>query len=106
VQERLYLKIRGERFFGRVGDFQNELTAIVTSQAKVLIALAHQGIEPGLEAILFLQQLQDFALRELRGLCFDYRERVCLGHSLPSGNGKGRSMVCRLHGIKGPGRLV
>jgi hypothetical protein len=55
---------------------------------------------------MFPQHLQDFGLGEPWGLCFDYRKRVCLGYNLPSRNGKGRSMVCRLRGIRGRKRVI
>ncbi len=100
VQQRLDLKLGGERILGRVGYFQDKLAAIITLHAEVLIPLPEQRFEVHDEAVVILHDLQDLLFIEPGRFGFKYRKRVCPGHSLPSGTAKGRSMVRRNPGIK------
>jgi hypothetical protein len=85
VQQRLDLEPGRLRFLGGIGDFQNELTAVRVAQAKILIALADQGLEFALKTVVLPNDLKDLALAELWRFALNYCKRVCLchRHSLP-----------------------
>ena len=61
VKQRLNLEIGSLRIFGSVRDFQNKLTAVSATQAKILITLADQRFQLGLKAIVLPDNVDDFA---------------------------------------------
>ena len=66
VKQPLDLEVRDRRTLVRIRELQDLLRAILACREKILVALAGEWLEAGLDAVMFAQELGCLLFRERR----------------------------------------